>query len=97
MRGKASAVEEGQELRDDLGRGFLHQPVAGAFDDDALDPVGDEAALLDRELVRGLLVRGPDDSRKRKRLLILGRQFVRPRAGRARILISVADGRRPAR
>src|SRR5215212_6012209 len=49
-----SPRQERHQLRNDLIRRLVHQPVAGAFDDYALNLVGHQAALLDEKLARGL-------------------------------------------
>jgi hypothetical protein len=48
-RGNVSAKET-HELRHDLIACLIHQPMAGAFDRDAFDIVGDHAALLNQEI-----------------------------------------------
>ena len=44
--------QERRQLGDGLAGRLVHQPMAGALDDDALDIVGDQPALVDQELAR---------------------------------------------
>src|SRR5437773_1047559 len=48
------SIEKFDQFRDHLIRRFLHQPMAAALDQDALDIARDHPALLDQERAAGL-------------------------------------------
>src|SRR3954469_8300345 len=54
---RSSARKEGNEQRHHLIARLVHQPMTGAFDDDAFDIVIDQAALIDEKLSTGLFAR----------------------------------------
>jgi len=57
VEARGLAIQKLDELRDDLVRGFFHEPVAGIANDQAFDIRCNEPALLNEKIAGGFFTR----------------------------------------